>query len=37
VPADAIYEYDVFILPEYRLAGLSFKFHCLHLSVRWRG
>jgi len=31
VPADAIYEYDVFILPEYRLAGIWFKFHCLHL------
>jgi hypothetical protein len=31
VPADAIYEYDVFILPEYRLSGIWFKFHCLYL------
>jgi hypothetical protein len=31
VPRDTIYEYDIFILPEYRLAGLWFKFHCLYL------
>lgn len=31
VPRDAIYEYDIFILPEHRLAGLWFKFHCLYL------
>jgi GNAT superfamily N-acetyltransferase len=32
VPPDAIYEYDVFILPEYRLAGIWFKFHCIYLK-----
>ncbi len=32
VPSDAIYEYDVFILLEYRLAGIWFKFHCLYLK-----
>ncbi len=32
VPSDAIYEYDVFILPEYRLGGIWFKFHCLYLK-----
>jgi hypothetical protein len=31
VPRDAVYEYDIFILPEHRLAGLWFKFHCLYL------
>ena len=31
VPPDTVYEYDIFILPEYRLAGLWFKFHCLYL------
>jgi hypothetical protein len=31
VPPDAIYEYDIFILPEHRLAGLWFKFHCVYL------
>jgi hypothetical protein len=31
IPRDAIYEYDIFILPEHRLAGLWFKFHCLYL------
>lgn len=31
VPRDTLYEYDIFILPEYRLAGLWFKFHCLYL------
>jgi hypothetical protein len=31
VPPDAIYEYDIFILPEHRLAGLWYKFHCLYL------
>ncbi len=32
VPPDTIYEYDVFILPAYRLGGLWFKFHCLYLK-----
>jgi hypothetical protein len=32
VPADSIYEYDVFILPEFRLGGIWFKFHCLYLA-----
>ena len=36
VPADAVYEYDIFILPEHRLAGLWFKFHCLYLSQLMR-
>src|SRR5262245_18494642 len=31
VPPDSIYEYDVFILPEHRLGGIWFKFHCLFL------
>lgn len=31
LPPDAVYEYDIFILPEHRLAGLWFKFHCLYL------
>jgi hypothetical protein len=31
VPPDSIYEYDVFILPDYRLAGIWFKFHCVYL------
>jgi GNAT superfamily N-acetyltransferase len=31
VPPDAIYAYDIFILPEHRLAGIWFKFHCLYL------
>jgi hypothetical protein len=31
VPPDAVYEYDIFIVPEHRLAGLWFKFHCLYL------
>ena len=31
VPRDTVYEYDIFILPEHRLAGLWFKFHCLYL------
>ena len=31
VPADTVYEYDIFILPEYRLAGLWLNFHCLYL------
>jgi len=31
VPPDAIYAYDIFILPEHRLAGLWFKFHSLYL------
>jgi len=31
VPRDSIYEYDVFILPSYRLGGIWFKFHCLYL------
>ena len=31
VPPDTLYEYDIFILPEYRLSGLWFKFHCLYL------
>jgi hypothetical protein len=31
VPRDAVYEYDIFILPEHRLSGLWFKFHCLYL------
>ncbi|HEY2946043.1 MAG TPA: hypothetical protein VGN09_26665 [Vicinamibacteria bacterium] len=32
VPPDAIYEYDIFIRPEHRLAGLWFKFHCVYLN-----
>jgi hypothetical protein len=36
VPADAVYEYDIFILPEHRLGGLWFKFHCLYLSELMR-
>ena len=32
VPPDTIYEYDVFILPAYRLGGIWFKFHCLYLK-----
>ena len=32
VPPDTIYEYDVFILPSYRLGGIWFKFHCLYLK-----
>jgi GNAT superfamily N-acetyltransferase len=31
IPPDAIYAYDIFILPEYRLAGLWFRFHCLYV------
>lgn len=31
VPPDAIYTYDVFILPEHRLSGLWFKFHSVYL------
>jgi hypothetical protein len=31
VPPDAVYEYDIFILPEHRLTGLWFKFHCGYL------
>lgn len=31
VPPDSVYEYDVFILPDHRLAGIWFKFHCLYL------
>jgi hypothetical protein len=31
IPPDAIYEYDIFILPEHRLAGLWFKFHGVYL------
>jgi hypothetical protein len=31
VPPDTIYTYDIFILPEHRLAGIWFKFHCLYL------
>lgn len=31
VPRDTVYEYDIFILPEHRLGGLWFKFHCLYL------
>jgi len=31
IASDAIYAYDIFILPEYRLAGLRFRFHCLYL------
>ena len=31
VPRDTVYEYDIFIVPEHRLAGLWFKFHCLYL------
>ena len=31
IPEDSVYEYDIFILPEYRLAGIWFKFHCLYL------
>jgi hypothetical protein len=34
VPRDAVYEYDIFILPEHRLAGLWFKFHCRYLRDR---
>ena len=32
IAPDEIYEYDVFILPEFRLAGIWFKFHCLYLK-----
>src|SRR5262245_16910334 len=32
VPSDAVYEYDVFVLPEYRLTGIWFKFHCVYLK-----
>jgi hypothetical protein len=31
VPPDTIYTYDIFIVPEHRLSGIWFKFHCLHL------
>ena len=31
VPSDTLYEYDIFIVPEHRLSGLWFKFHCLYL------
>jgi hypothetical protein len=31
VPRDTVYEYDIFIVPEHRLGGLWFKFHCLYL------
>jgi hypothetical protein len=31
IPPDAIYEYDIYIVPEHRLGGLWFKFHCLYL------
>lgn len=31
VPSDAVYEYDIYIVPEHRLGGLWFKFHCLYL------
>ena len=31
VPPDTIYTYDIFIVPEHRLAGIWFKFHCLYL------
>jgi hypothetical protein len=37
IPPDAVYEYDIFILPEYRLAGLWFKFHCLYLRELLQG
>jgi len=32
VPPDAVYTYDVFILPEYRLAGIFLKFNSLYLG-----
>lgn len=32
IPRDAVYEYDIFIVPEHRLSGLWFKFHCLYLT-----
>jgi hypothetical protein len=37
IPPDAVYEYDIFILPEYRLAGLWFKFHCVYLRELLHG
>ena len=31
VPPDTIYTYDIYIVPEHRLAGIWFKFHSLYL------
>jgi hypothetical protein len=36
VPPDTLYEYDIFVLPEHRLSGLWFKFHCLYLRELMR-
>jgi hypothetical protein len=31
VPSDTIYTYDIFIVPDHRLAGIWFKFHSVYL------